>query len=161
MPTSSSTSALLSARGGHREEERVIGRQAAPSAAVEEDRRLQRSASARSGSAASSHQTVVPAKITGRSALPAARRPARCSAGSPWAGPECGSRRRECGVIVWDDVLSTSIGHSRKTGPGRSAVASRKAIAVYSARRFVWTTVRAHLVIGRTRSRWRISCSAP
>ena len=89
--------------------------------------------------------------MTGRSAF--ASSAAACvdqRAGRPAAGRRRGSRSAGMTASsVGMMPLSTSIGHSRKTGPGRPAVASRKAIAVYSASRFVCTTVRAHLVIGR------------
>ena len=51
-------------------------------------------------------------------------------------------------------VKSTSIGSSRKTGPGRPVVAIRNAWATRSGMRSGWVTRCAHLVIGWTIATW-------
>ena len=53
-----------------------------------------------------------------------------------------------------------SSGISRNTGPGTLVVATRNAVVTYSPRRRALGTETAHLVIGRIRSTWFMSCSA-
>ena len=57
--------------------------------------------------------------------------------------------------------MRTSIGISRKAGPGTPETAVRTAISMYSGMRSVWKQASAHLLMGRIIPTWSISCSEP